>query len=81
MGLIPDARTLVSLGTTRLLQGLRTGDQRALLMGAAVAAFGWWRKSAGPEKVLVHREVVEEGRSVVIRNRSDQSRVEIRRMD
>ncbi|MEX2280760.1 MAG: hypothetical protein WEA76_11820 [Acidimicrobiia bacterium] len=81
MGLIPDPRSLVSLGSARLFQGLRTGDQRALVTGAALAAFGWWRKSAGPKKVLIHRSVVREGSSLVIRNGSDQTRVDVRRVD
>lgn len=81
MGLIPDPRSLVSLGSARLFQGLRTGDQRALLTGAAFVAFGWWRKAAGPKKVLLHRSVVKEGSSLVIRNGSDQTRVDIRRVD
>jgi hypothetical protein len=81
MGLIPDPRSLFSIGATRLFQGLRTGDQRALVTGAALAAFGWWRKSAGPQKVLIHRSVVREGSSLVIRNGSDQTGVDIRRVD
>ncbi|MEX2654961.1 MAG: hypothetical protein WD532_08035 [Acidimicrobiia bacterium] len=81
MGLIPDPRSLVSLGTARLFQGLRTGDQRAVFTGAALAVFGWWRRSAQPNKVLVHRSVVREGSSLVIRNGSDQTRVDVRRVD
>lgn len=81
MGLIPDPGSLVSMGATRFFRGLRTGDQRTLLAGAALAAFGWWRKSAGEKKVLVHRTVVEDGASLVIRNGSDQTRVDVRRLD
>ena len=81
MGLIPDPRSLISLGTTRLFAGLRTGDQRTLLTGAAIAALGLWRRSAGPKKVLLHREVVREGSSLVIRNGGDQTRVDVRRVD
>lgn len=80
MGLIPDPGSLVSMGAARLFQGLRTGDQRALLTGAAIAAFGLWRRSAGPKRVLVHRSVVREGSSLVIRNASNQA-VEVRRID
>jgi hypothetical protein len=81
MGLIPEPRSLVSSGTARLFRGLRTGDQRALLTGAALAALGWWRKSAAPKKELIHREVLGEGRSLVIRQGSDQTRVDVRRLD
>jgi hypothetical protein len=81
MGLIPEPRSLVSLGTSRLFRGLRTGDQRTLLTGAALAAFGWWRLSGGPKKELVHREVLREGQSLVIRNGSDQTRVDVRRVE
>ncbi|HVR33747.1 MAG TPA: hypothetical protein VMS74_13695 [Acidimicrobiia bacterium] len=80
MGLIPDPGSLVSMGAARLFQGLRTGDQRALLTGAAIAAFGLWRRSARPKRVLVHRSVVREGSSLVIRNASNQA-VEVRRID
>lgn len=81
MGLIPEPRSLIAAGTARLFQGLRTGDQRALLMGAAIAAYGWWRNSSGPKKVLVHRSVIKEGRSLVVRNGSDGSKVEVRHLD
>ena len=80
MALIPAPRALISLGATRLFAGLRTGDQRALLAGAALAAFGLWRRSAGPKKTLIHRSVVREGDSLVIRNGSDQTRVDVRRV-
>jgi hypothetical protein len=81
MGLIPDPRSLISMGTTRLFAGLRTGDQRTLLSGAAIAALGLWRRSAGPKKVLIHRAVVREGSSLVIRNGDGQTRVDVRRVD
>lgn len=81
MALIPDPRSLISMGATRLLGGLRTGDQRTLLSGAAIAAFGLWRRSAGPKKVLIHRSVVPEGSSLVIRNGEDQTRLDVRRAD
>jgi hypothetical protein len=81
MGLMPDPRSLLSLGAARLFQGLRTGDQRAFLTGTAIAAFGLWRKSAQPKKVLIHRSVVREGSSLVVRNGEDQTRVDVRRVD
>jgi hypothetical protein len=80
MALIPDPRALISMGATRLFAGMRTGDQRALLSGAAIVAFGLWRRSSGEKKVLVHRSVVPEGSSLVIRNGQDQTRVDVRRV-
>ncbi|MEX2422818.1 MAG: hypothetical protein WD990_02465 [Acidimicrobiia bacterium] len=80
MAVIPDPRSLISMGATRLFAGLRTGDQRTLLSGAAIAAFGLWRRSAGPKKVLLHRSEVREGSSLVIRNGDNQTRVDVRRV-
>lgn len=81
MGLIPAPTDLLSRGVVQLFRGLRTGDQRALLTGAAIAAFGLWRRSSAPKKELLHREVVKEGSSLVIRSGADQRRVEVRRVD
>lgn len=81
MGLIPAPTELLSRGVSQLFRGLRTGDQRALLTGAAIAAFGLWRRSSAPQKELIHREVVKDGQSLVIRNGSDQTRVDIHRVD
>lgn len=81
MGLIPDPRTLLSFGTSRVLSGLRRGDQQALLTGAALAAFGWWRKSSGPKKTLLHRQVVKKGTSLVVRSGGDQRGVDVRRVE
>ncbi|HSJ28610.1 MAG TPA: hypothetical protein VLB67_10390 [Acidimicrobiia bacterium] len=81
MGLIPEPGTMLAVGAARFFQGLRTGDQRALLAGAALAAFGWWRRSSPPKKTLIHRSVVRDGSSLVIRSGSDQSAVEVRRIE
>lgn len=81
MGLIPPPASLLSRGAEQLFRGLRTGDQRALLTGAALAAFGLWRRSSAPKRELIHREVVKEGSSLVVRNGSDQTRVEVRRAE
>lgn len=67
MGLIPSPASLVSLGLARLFRGLRTGDQLTLLAGAALAALGYLRRSADKERVLVRREVLKPGQSLVIR--------------
>ena len=80
MGLIPEPSSLVTSGVSKLFRGLRTGDQRALLAGAAMAALGLWRRSSAPKRTLIHREVVKEGSSLVIRN-ADPVRVEVRRLD
>jgi hypothetical protein len=81
MGLIPEPASLITTGASRFFQGLRTGDQRTLLTGAAIAAVGLWRRVARPKKVLISRTVVKEGSSLVIRNGTDQARVEVRRID
>jgi hypothetical protein len=82
MGLIPEPRTLISMpAPPGFFQGLRTGDQRALLTGRRIAAFGLWRRSARPKKVLIHRSVVREGSSLVIRNGIRPFGVEVRRIE
>lgn len=81
MGLIPNPASLLAQGATRFFHGLRVGDQRMLLSGAAMAALGLWRRSAKPKKVLLARETVRPGQSLVIRHGSDQARVEVRRID
>lgn len=55
-------------GSRRVWQGLRQGDQKAVLLGAAMIAWNWWRSSARKQKVLIHREVLDGGESVVIRS-------------
>lgn len=81
MGLIPDPGSMMSLGATRALRGLRTGDQRTLFIGAAMAAFGWYRRSKAPKRELLRRIEVPEGTSLVIRSGSDQAPIEVRRAD
>jgi hypothetical protein len=65
---IPFPTNLASDGVTRVWRGLRQGDQRGLLLGAAMLAFSWLRESRKPERTLVKRIVLPEGESVVIRN-------------
>lgn len=81
MGLIPNSSSLLTQGASRFFHGLRVGDQRMLLTGAAMAAVGWWRRSARPKKVLLARETVREGQSLVIRHGTDQTRVDVRRVE
>ena len=57
----------MAAGATRALQGLRTGDQRALFTGAALAAYGWLRSNKGGRE-LIYRKEVPVGSSVVIRH-------------
>lgn len=57
----------VSAGATRVLRGLREGDQRTLLTGAALAAYGLLKKS-GPQRELIARREVPRGSTVVIRH-------------
>ncbi|MGH8874702.1 MAG: hypothetical protein ACRDVM_05550 [Acidimicrobiia bacterium] len=59
-----NARTM---GMARALRGLRTGDQRALMMGAALVAFDWLRRNRQP-RALVKRIELRSGQSVVIRS-------------
>jgi hypothetical protein len=61
------AVTPIAAGTTRVLRGLREGDQRSLLGGAAIVAYGLLQKR-GPEKELIARREVPIGSSVVIRH-------------
>jgi hypothetical protein len=52
---------------TRVLRGLREGDQQALLTGAALFAYNAWR-NRGPERELIARREVPLGSTVVIRH-------------
>lgn len=67
MPLIPDTARLMTTGTSRLFQGLREGDQRNLLVGAGLIAFGWWKKTAPPKKELLYRKTIPMGSTVVVR--------------
>lgn len=65
---IPFSNNLATDGVTRVWRGLRQGDQRGLLLGAAMLAVSWLRESRGPERTLIKRIVLPDGESVVIRN-------------
>lgn len=58
---------LVRSGIRRAFRGIREGDQRNLLAGAAIAAFGWWRRSSTPTRELLYRQELRDGQSVVVR--------------
>lgn len=82
MPLIPDPTSLIGSGTARVFRGLREGDQRTLLIGAALLALGWWKKTAGPDKELLYRRQVPVGSAVVVRYRKgDTPRLEIHEPD
>jgi hypothetical protein len=65
---IPFPSNLAADGVARVWRGLRQGDQRGLLLGAAMLAVSWLRESRGPERTLIKRIVLPAGESVVIRN-------------
>ncbi len=67
MALIPSASMMKAAGAQRLWNGLRTGDQRTLLMGAGLYAVAWLRANRGPKKELLFRKTIPEGSSFVIR--------------
>jgi hypothetical protein len=75
-------RNPVKSGVSTALRGLRTGDQRVLLGGAALAAFGWLR-SRKPERELVYRREIPEGSSVVVRygKKGALPKIDVRRRD
>jgi hypothetical protein len=67
MALIPGPTAMKAAGAQRLWNGLRTGDQRALLLGAGLYAVAWLRANKGPKKELLYRKTIPEGSSFVIR--------------
>ncbi len=65
--MIPSPTTLKSMGVTRLWTGVRTGDQRSVLIGAGLFAFSWLRLNREPKKTLLYRKTIPAGSSFVIR--------------
>lgn len=63
----PDSASLLAGGASRMLRGLRTGDQRMLFAGAALVLLGWWRRPSARQRTLVFREELRPGRSVIVR--------------
>ena len=77
MPILPAPTTLLRRGVARFFRGLREGDQRTLLTGAAIAAVGFLRRSDS-ERTLVHTEELKDGQSLVVRRTSpDAVRLEI----
>jgi len=66
-----------TVGLTRGLRGLRTGDQRDLYLGLGLAALSFIRRTA-PRKQLLYRRTVREGSAIVIHHRrSGQPKIEV----
>jgi len=80
MAIIKNVGGMVTGGVARAFRGARTGDQQALLTGAALAAFGLWRRSSSKKKELLYRKTVPMGSSLVVRY-GDGDEVEVRRTD
>ncbi len=66
-------QTIRSLGLTRMLRGVRTGNQPALYTGAALALLGWLRSRPRGERELLTRKVVPLGSMVIVRHAQDGS--------
>jgi hypothetical protein len=67
---------------SRTFRGLRTGDQRALLTGAALLGLRWLR-SQSKERELVYSKEIPEGSAVVVRygKRGRLPEVDVRRVE
>jgi hypothetical protein len=54
---------------TRTLRGLREGDLRSLYTGAALLAFGLWRRNRGKrgQRELIYRRELKQGEAIMIR--------------
>ncbi len=65
---MPSFSKFNTAGAARIWRGLREGDQRTLLVGAAMMGWNWWRSSRAPEKTLVRRMTLKPGQTMVIRN-------------
>ena len=67
---------------TKVLRGIRSGDQRALYTGAALLGWGWLRRQSN-ERELLYRQEVPEGSGVVIRygKKGELTGVEVRKTD
>lgn len=75
-----DPRTIRSLGITRTLRGLRSGDQSLLLTGISLAILGWLRSRPKGDRELLATKVVPLGSSIVIRHTGvdgDSARIEV----
>jgi hypothetical protein len=57
----------IASGIERTFQGLRTGDQRSVLTGALLVAYGIWRRGRRDKRKLIHRAIVEPGHALIVR--------------
>lgn len=57
----------IASGIERTFQGLRTGDQRAVLSGAFLITYGLWRRGRRDKRKLIHRAILEPGHALVVR--------------
>ena len=68
--------------STKVLRGIRTGDQRALYTGAALMGYTWLKRQTN-RRELLYRKEIPEGSAVVVRygKRGKLTGVEIRKVD
>lgn len=70
---------LKTTGWSRVLRGLRAGDQSLLITGLGMLLFRYLRSSK-PQKELIFRKVVPVGSTVVVRHaKRGDPRIEIRK--
>jgi hypothetical protein len=66
----------IASGIERTFQGLRTGDQRSVLTGALLLAYGIWRRGRRDKRKMIHQTILKPGHALVIRaNTRDGSRI------
>jgi hypothetical protein len=57
----------IGSGTRRLLDGIRVGDPKLVLWGAAIAAIGLVRRLGPPKRQLVYSRNLKKGEAIKIR--------------
>jgi hypothetical protein len=62
---VPGVGNPLTEGARRGFQGLRTGDQRSLYLGAALLMLGWWRRARA--RKLIYRRNLRQGEALLIR--------------
>lgn len=58
---------LIGSATRRLLGGIRAGDPKVVLLGAAIAAIGLVRRLGPPKRQLVYSRNLKKGEAIQIR--------------
>lgn len=56
-------------GAVRVWRGIRRGDRNEMYMGAALAAYSWYRSRNGGGRELIYRKKLPEGTALMIHNR------------